>query len=102
VALDFDALGFETFRKAQFLAKCFSTFINREIAQRRNSADMAIWISWGLLGPRLRRYQYFVEPADQVFFWLRGRNPEPRTASSWPKPGSLVAISIIAPSGSRR
>jgi len=45
VALDFDALGFETFRKAKFLAKCLSTFINREIARRRNSADMAIWIS---------------------------------------------------------
>ena len=45
MTLDFDALGFETFRKAKFLAKCLFTFINREIARRRNSADMAIWIS---------------------------------------------------------
>ena len=45
MALDFDALGFETFRKAKFLAKCVSTFVNREIARRRDGADMAIWIS---------------------------------------------------------
>ena len=45
MTLDFDALGFETFRKAKFLAKCVSTFVNREIARRRDGADMAIWIS---------------------------------------------------------
>ncbi len=41
----------------------------------------------------------FIAPADQISFGC-GRNPIPERSSSCPNPGSVVAISMIAPSGS--